>query len=526
MGFPRPLFLCTSERGGYAGRFLVSVILRLRDFERVGGNRGVEVVKRARRVVALFVASQFLWAALMFPRTAFAGLPALALVEPALSFVSGIVVRNVAKEAVVTVGVAANDASWVVANTSLLARTAVFLGLGGLVADTGSEKYQVPLVEAQNSKLPKAVPQSGVGTWDAPLPYTHPALRFTAQPSFCPVLGWGSTDGQDHRVPQIAYASLQALLDACKQNLTYSKFPGPAPFIQQRLRPGADWQYAPKPVAFGGKTYYAHDYEICLDGLEEGSTEGYCTNPMFANEQFWISMVEAVDGVFRFHKGPLGWIADPTDPDWDTVPAKKAALAAQSSLSFTGPNLAGQATQLDLQVNAASQVQMQARTQIDAANVKSRELVLSPAMEPVSFTESVYPATSTAPGTAPGTSPGTETPKITFPDDYAREATTQAIRTSAQTIAEGFKPADALADPTMPTSSDLADIHFKDAFSSLLAWRLPAHSSVCPVATFDLFGRRLVMDSQCQLARDHMAGVADAMAVVFVIGALFIVLRA
>lgn len=480
-----------------------------------------------KRSLSFLLACQFLWVSVLLPHRAFAGLPALALVEPALSFVSGIVVRNVAKEAVVTVGVAANDASWVVANTSLLARTAVFLGLGGLVADTGSEKYQVPLVEAQNTKLPKAVPPDGFGTWDAPLPYTHPALRFTAQPSFCPVLGWGSTDGQDHRVPQIAYASLQALLDACKQNLTYSKFPGPAPFIQQRLRPGADWQYAPKPVAFGGKTYYAHDYEICLGGIEDGSTEGYCSNPMFANEHFWISMAEAADGVFRFHKGPLGWIADPTDPDWDTVPAKKAALSAQSSLSFAGSNAAGQATQLDLQVNASAQVQMQARTQIDAANVKSRELILSPAMDPVSFTESVYPATSTAPGTAPGTSPGTETPTITFPDDYARQATTLASSQTLSKIETALTKVDAApADPVVPDAAEFQTAFFSGTFDALKGWRLPAHSSQCPSGSIPLFGDSFTVNAHCQLFADQSESLNAAMAVVWTIAALFIVLKA
>lgn len=167
------------------------------------------------------------------------------------------------------------------------------------------------------------------------------------------------------------------------------------------------------------------------------------------------------------------------------------------------------------------------------------------AMNPQAVVQSV--STSTSPGqlTSPSTSPSasstpdnatttpqantdpTKQPVVQFPDDYARENTAQRTATAVENL---LKPETAPTDPSLPESSQFRDSFFKDTFSGLKQWRVPAHTSQCPTATFDydLFGKHfhLVLDAHCTISEQIRSLLSAAMIVFWSITALFIILWA
>jgi hypothetical protein len=119
---------------------------------------------------------------------------------------------------------------------------------------------------------------------------------------------------------------------------------------------------------------------------------------------------------------------------------------------------------------------------------------------------------------------------IEFPSDYSRigeaDAAANKINTKLDNI---YKIESPPTDPTLPTSSQFQDVFFKDTFLGLLAWRLPAHQSACPIAEmhFNYFGQvfDLRMDAHCIIAEDHRNTLSVAMIVVWMLSGLLIVLR-
>ncbi|PLY44075.1 hypothetical protein CSZ94_06935 [Janthinobacterium sp. ROICE36] len=55
---------------------------------------------------------------------------------------------------------------------------------------------------------------------------------------------------------------------------------------------------------------------------------------------------------------------------------------------------------------------------------------------------------------------------------------------------------------------------------------VPQHSGVCPKPEFAIFGKRIIMDSQCNLAEQNRSALFAVMAAVWALSAAFIVLRA
>ena len=86
------------------------------------------------------------------------------------------------------------------------------------------------------------------------------------------------------------------------------------------------------------------------------------------------------------------------------------------------------------------------------------------------------------------------------------------------------------SDPSVPNTSQFDDSFFHGTFNSLTGWRLPAHSSQCPVAVFDydLFGshQHLVLDAHCTIIESVRNVLSSSMIVVYTLTALFIVLGA
>lgn len=111
---------------------------------------------------------------------------------------------------------------------------------------------------------------------------------------------------------------------------------------------------------------------------------------------------------------------------------------------------------------------------------------------------------------------------ITFPDDYNREATQQAIKTDVHSMVT----ATSVSDPTPATQSDVSPLLFVSTFSSLLAWSLPSHTSTCPAPVVTAFETAFTVDTHCTIAASLGPEISASFALVWLLLALFIVLSA
>jgi len=84
------------------------------------------------------------------------------------------------------------------------------------------------------------------------------------------------------------------------------------------------------------------------------------------------------------------------------------------------------------------------------------------------------------------------------------------------------------ADPVGATSGDLysAGLDGGSTFSTLAGWSLPAHTSACPVASFNVWGRVFVIDAQCDLASGNLSSLRAVMVAVFAVSALILIMKA
>jgi hypothetical protein len=82
--------------------------------------------------------------------------------------------------------------------------------------------------------------------------------------------------------------------------------------------------------------------------------------------------------------------------------------------------------------------------------------------------------------------------------------------------------------PDAPAANDLAAAGLDGGtkVGELLAWRVPAHASVCPAGSFSLFGKQVAVNTHCDLVDSVKGTMRNLMTLVFGLGALFIVLRA
>lgn len=120
-----------------------------------------------------------------------------------------------------------------------------------------------------------------------------------------------------------------------------------------------------------------------------------------------------------------------------------------------------------------------------------------------------------------------------WPDDYARagEAAAaagqinshiDALKGSVDGIKDKLTDSQSLNDPTLPAWSD----PWGNAFDSLKGWQLPGHTASCPAPSFDWNGHSYAISTHCQLWSDHADTLAGAMVVVWLVAALFLILRA
>lgn len=452
----------------------------------------------------------------VFPsRDTLAGLPLLAVVAEVAEIGASMVLRQVGKQAVVAVGVAANDASWVTASSSILPNLVALIGLGTYVGSTSEQKY---MVQANPSvPLPTASPVGAYGSYGNPYRYEGGSVLIkTTGSTIGAVSPANSTDGLLHKIPAGTYTVVQFLEQF---NLLYQYL---KPSLAATVRPPYA-RYASGYIdgdvrQFSNVSAFYADFEICpQDPLTNQG--GSCSIPA-GTSGLSVLYQEGADGVYRIKitSDGAGFEPDSSDPDWTATNKFPAA----NRIAVKGVNAANEPSVVEVG-RVSGKTQIKATSQ-SGSKLKSRVLELNSDMSVASIVESFSPGTVAA--YDPATSTGTDTGSVVFPSDYARagEAAQAAntIKTSVDQLKDRLNDSATLADPESPQYTS----HWGDTFTGLLSWSLPAHTSTCPVATFDAFERTFRMDSHCQLAADYWDTLRVAMVVVWVILALFILLRA
>jgi hypothetical protein len=96
------------------------------------------------------------------------------------------------------------------------------------------------------------------------------------------------------------------------------------------------------------------------------------------------------------------------------------------------------------------------------------------------------------------------------------------------TVKVDFGTDPGVADPALestPTGSQILQ-PLTSLFPELRSFQTPQHSSACPKPVFEVFGKSIVMDSQCTIAEQHRGALAAVMAAVWLLVGLFILLSA
>lgn len=461
---------------------------------------------------------------LVFSYQVIAALPALAVLPEVLSFASGLVVRQVAKQTIVTVGVAANDAAWATAGGGgWIAGLAAFIGLGTFVSNAGTEQYIVPVNSSVSLPVGGNWPQDG----SILMPTTANGVRLNGlvfAGKICCVSG-GSIDislnanvlnFEDYLVK--ARASVDAALAS-----NVGTFPQYVDSIQSNAG------RVSSVSAPNGSGAYVQVYIPQLCASAQNGLGAVCSN----SSTKWL-LVEPKDGVRRFKIQQGGLVADITDPDWSD--REKSIFANPTVIVFRGSDSTGQPVRIDVsapnnivQVNAVSQ---------NGSTVKFRQMSFAADGTPGTVAEAVVPNATVDtfydqnPSYSPTTSTSAQPVTVQFPSDYARqgEAAQAATQVSAQLspkldqIHTDLTTQSTLDDPVAPTWVD----PWGDSFTSFLGWRLPAHSSECPKPSFvwPWTGETMAFTTQCDLATSYMGVISSVMAAVWLVLGLRIVLKA
>lgn len=138
------------------------------------------------------------------------------------------------------------------------------------------------------------------------------------------------------------------------------------------------------------------------------------------------------------------------------------------------------------------------------------------------------PTTVSGPVT-PGAGAGmAAAPSITFPSDYARDATVSSLANNVQQLHSDLTSASATApsDPSVKSTDDVSGQLLDSSFSSLKAWSLPGRSVSCPTASFTLWGTAYTIDAHCTLWATVASQVQAVAVVCWALLAMFIVLGA
>lgn len=454
---------------------------------------------RSKRLSAYFLAFLVAFSSVAVVTTAYAALPLLA-VEPAVAWAAGLVFQNVARQTVISVGVAANDASWV-SLASVAVRAASLLKLVG-----AASSYEIQLPGAD--PIPDAPLFTGsVGEMSNPVPYNHASVRYVPKGRLCYVTNTSSTDGLPHSVDTTKDYSLAELEAACAANLQFNKY-------GERFT--GSYAYDPSDGNVMTGSFGASVYWVNAPVFETNMGMTYSRDSLGQ-----IIFTAAPDGVKRVKYSNGGFVADPADADWTSQ--EKKSLSNPADLQFKDAN---SQTVVNLK-NTANGLSIQAATQ-SGSSVRFRQVEWINTGQFGAVSEQLIPDTTAQAvlDSAPGAGTGTGTNTIEFPSDYARQGEAgQAallIKGAIDPIKDRLTQTENVPDPTPGEWADPWGV----TWDNLKGWRVPAHSGACPVSSFEWNGAVYQFNAHCSLIQDHFSAFSAVMSVVWSVLALFLVLGA
>lgn len=204
------------------------------------------------------------------------------------------------------------------------------------------------------------------------------------------------------------------------------------------------------------------------------------------------------------------------------------------SVSFNGANSNKQPFSISFNPTASGGTNVNTTTQGSDAAGNSVNTNLNIQLNPQGVVTSAT-QTQTLPSGAPSPNPAvnpntTPATTITPATDYARQgeaaAATVPVTNELQKLNSNFTTV-STTDPLVPLSTDVPT--FGTTFNNLFGFRLPLHASACPTPTLTLTGLGMgvyTLDSHCNLLNSNSAPIRTSMIIVFLLSALFIVLRA
>lgn len=434
------------------------------------------------------------------------------LIEPALAIGARLVVQSVGRQALLEVGIAANDAAWLATAANWVSKAAAILR----VVNASGLAYEVPL--QPSVAVPGGVKENYTGQT---LDFTSPAVGFIYKASgsggFCGYLGVNMPDATFRTMAEWALACEQYRISKGGSGaVTYSN--------------ASSGAY--DSVSYTDAGGISRTALVKRMSLQAGPDPYGSIDESTSGTSYWLrpTINEIADGVKRFKRSASGLILDATDPDWTAT--EKANAVVQQTIQFKNS-----AEAVNVSANG-TETMIQASAQ-EGLNVRYRDLRLDANAVPTKVVETTYTNADAnevlASNTAANTSTGSAS--IQFPSDYARQGEASSAANTMNTRLDRIhddltKTAQAPEAPAVPDASEFKTGFFDGTFDALKAWRLPGHSSQCPTAdlSFTFWGHYfdLNFDAHCQILESPtVQSVAEvSLQVVWLLAALFIVLGA
>ena len=347
-----------------------------------------------RRKCAIILAVSF-----VFCGVAVAALPLALLIEPAANFAGGLLLRSVARQTVVSVGVAANDASWLLPLTNLVSRAASILSIAG-----SAFQYEIPVLP--DVPLNGGVDSSAVGDYLlATSPFVSLSYSASEASGFCGESG--------NYMPSKTFPSWASFAQTCNEYLIASNSLERVSIHSEQYPDSSTYMNGITYLDLNGvtKTVVVKQLRFC-----KGPSSNPCSTTAKTRTDGWLSpsIREVADGVKRFKRSGSGFLIDSSDPDW--TEQEKAAFISPAALKF-----------VDAQGQVVRVSENATGTQIDAAtqsgnDVKLRTATLNTNAQAVSVNEQVVAnaQASDAVATSPALGSATGSQNIVLPTDYAR----------------------------------------------------------------------------------------------------------
>ena len=398
-------------------------------------------------------------------------------------------------------------------------------------------RYQIPMQADKPIPTPVPAPTVGDGSDSNPIKMDEPTIRYSLKtPNSIQISASSSLDGAVHYFPS-SVMTFQQLKAAWILHVSNLKVVGVDPETGETVVMPANGVVS---YINNSGQIYTHSNCTLKDGKKfdppflyanaaDPDIEVYKYNKMC--DSFDVTRNEEKDNVKRFKRVETTFKPDETDPDW--TPEEITNIQASNAIQInsddghkiTNATIEANKTKISSAVQVGTSVRYRVIEVFNGVPVAASDSVLEN-----SNPGSVLPASGTS-GTGSGSSTGptgsTSDPlNVKFPDDYSRQGTAAATQANTQSIANSLKDTTDASEPTVAPTSDFANSFFNKTFDNLLEWTPPQHVSTCPTPSFNALGQTFTIDAHCALMEDNKGPLQTAMSVIYLIMALFIVLKA